>query len=104
MGMMKNYLLDLLQLCSDEQFGQDAVEWAIVSGFIRLTYDQEQDLLFIMGEPGKPETGQYPIIVDAFQRIVQENNEALIESYRPLLEELNRSIPLAMQTPVKRAA
>jgi len=38
MGMMKKYLLNLLTLCSDEQFGQDAVEWAIMNGNIHLTY------------------------------------------------------------------
>jgi hypothetical protein len=35
MGMMKNYVLTLLQQCSEKQFGQDAIEWAIVTGFGR---------------------------------------------------------------------
>jgi len=52
-------------------FGQEAVEWAILSGLITLTYDLEQDLRLIMGEPGKPETGAYPSIVEAFQRIIR---------------------------------
>ena len=67
MGMMKNYLLELLHLCSEHQFGQDAVEWAIVSGQIRLSYDQEADLRLIMGEPGKPETGQYDAILVGYR-------------------------------------
>ena len=44
MGMMKNYLLNLLQQCSEEKFGQDAIEWAIVSGLVRLTYDLDGDV------------------------------------------------------------
>jgi hypothetical protein len=44
MGMMKNYLLNLLQQCSEEKFGQDAIEWAIVSGRVRLTYDLDRDI------------------------------------------------------------
>jgi hypothetical protein len=71
MGMMKNYLLKLLSHCSDEQFGQDAVEWGITSGFIKLTYDLETDLRCIMGEPGKPETGAYPDLVEAYQRVIR---------------------------------
>ena len=30
MGMMKQYLLKLLQQCSEEKFGQDAIEWAVL--------------------------------------------------------------------------
>ena len=49
MGMMKNYLLQLLCLCSDQQFGQDAVERAIQTGRIQLTYDLDRDLQLILG-------------------------------------------------------
>jgi hypothetical protein len=104
MGMMKNYMLELLHRCSDQQLGQDAVEWAIVSGHIRLSYDLEADLRLIMGEPGKPETGKYPDLVEHYQRMVRQYNELLIESYQPLLEELLRPIPLAMQPPEQEAA
>jgi|SRR6516165_10327522 hypothetical protein len=44
MGMMKNYLLNLLQQCSEEKFGQDAIEWAVVSGLVRPTYDLDRDI------------------------------------------------------------
>ncbi|HVM50949.1 MAG TPA: hypothetical protein VMU04_23175 [Candidatus Acidoferrum sp.] len=91
---MKNYLLTLLEHCSEEQFGQDAVEWAIVTGFIQLSYDLEADLRLIMGEPGRPETGRYDDIVEAYQRVVRQNYQALIESYGPVLEGLNRPGPL----------
>jgi hypothetical protein len=95
MGMIKHYLLHLLTLCSDEQFGQDAVEWAIVSGWVKLSYKLDDDLRLIMGQPGQPETGQYDAICEGYRRVCQQNEEALIESYQPLLEELNRSVPLA---------
>ena len=43
MGSMKNYLLTLLQHCSEEQFGQDAIEHAILNGALELTYNLETD-------------------------------------------------------------
>jgi hypothetical protein len=48
MGMMKNYLLKLLEQCSVEQFGQDAIEWALVTGLVHLSYDSDQDVHSIM--------------------------------------------------------
>ena len=72
MGQMKNYLLRVLENCSDEQFGQDAVEWAITNGYIHLTYDLDTDLRQIMGEPGKPETGKYDEICGAYRRVLQD--------------------------------
>ena len=95
MGMMKKYLLNLLTLCSDEQFGQDAVEWAIMSGQLQSTYNLQEDLRLIMGEPGKPETGQYQALCDLWRRTCREHEAALLDSYQPLLEELNRSVPLS---------
>jgi hypothetical protein len=76
MGMMKNYLLNLMTACSDEKFGQDAVEWAIMTGRIHLTYDFQTDLRMIMGEPGKPETGQYDHICEAWRRTCRAHDEA----------------------------
>jgi hypothetical protein len=96
MSQMKNYLLMVLENCSEEQFGQDAVEWAIVSGLVHLTYNLQADLRLIMGEPGKPETGQYDAICAGYQKAYREQQDALVQGYRPLLEELNRSQPLAV--------
>jgi len=48
MGMMKNYLLKLLEQCSVEQFGQDAIEWALVTGLVHLSYDSDRDVHSIM--------------------------------------------------------
>jgi hypothetical protein len=60
MGMMKNYLLNLLQQCSEEQFGQDAVEWAIVSGRVHLTYDLNSDVRELMS--------RYDELIEAYRR------------------------------------
>ena len=73
MGMVKNYLTELICLCSDEAFGQDAVDWAIDTGLIVPTYNREQDLRTIMGEPGKPETGRYNEIVDAYREEIRDS-------------------------------
>lgn len=67
MGMIKNYLANLLCLCSEHEFGQDVVDWAIYTGRVRLSYDLDADLRLIMGEPGQPETGQYDNLVEAYQ-------------------------------------
>jgi len=62
MGMMKNYLLNLLQQCSEHQFGQDAIEWAIVSGFVRLTYDLDKDIRETMS--------RYDEIIEGYRRFL----------------------------------
>ncbi|HTB82244.1 MAG TPA: hypothetical protein VK742_01195 [Candidatus Sulfotelmatobacter sp.] len=41
---MKNYMLNLLQQCSEENFGQEVVEHAVVSNLLKLTYNLETDL------------------------------------------------------------
>jgi len=96
---MKNYLLTLLQQCSEEQFGQDAVEYAIVSGAVTLTYDLETDLRTIMGQPGKPETGQYDAICEAYQRVCRDLEQQTAEVMQPLIEEILRPVSLARQIP-----
>lgn len=60
MGMMKNYLLSLLRQCSEENFGQDAIEWAIVAGQVRLTYDLERDVRECMS--------RYDEIIEGYRR------------------------------------
>jgi len=96
MGMMKRYLENLVCLCSDEKFGQDAIEWAILSGHVKLTYVLQDDLVLIMGAPGQPDTGRYSQIVEAFQGEVSkgeisENESLLVESYAPLVEEIKKA-------------
>jgi hypothetical protein len=96
MGMTKNYLLKILENCSQHQFGQDAVEWAIVSGHVALTGDLETDLRAILGEPGKPETGRYDEFCEAWRRVCNDNEVTLMLSTAdPILEEMLRSVSLA---------
>jgi hypothetical protein len=60
MGMMKNYFLNLLEQCSEEKFGQDAIEWGVVSGLVQLTYDLERDVRETMS--------RYDEIIEAYRR------------------------------------
>ncbi len=75
MGMMKNYLLNLLQQCSEEQFGQDAIEWAIVSGFVTLSYNPDSDVHKIMSS--------YDDIIDAYRKARGQNNAQDVVSGLP---------------------
>ena len=95
MGLTKDYLLEIQQHCADELFGQEAVEWAIYSGWVKLTGNLQSDLVTIMGTPGQPETGLYDKIIVAYQRIANEHGRALAESYEAsgLLAEIMRPIP-----------
>ena len=68
MGQMKNYLLRILESCSDEAFGQEAIEWAILSGHLPLTYDLQADLIRIMGPPGFPALGEYDALCAAYRQ------------------------------------
>lgn len=77
--MLKRYVERLIQLCSEQAFGQDAVEWAIFSGHIKLTYNQDQDLKHIMAVVDEPE-GEKPMrrydqIIEAYRRVVNQHEE-----------------------------
>ena len=76
MGMMKNYVLTLLQECSEEQFGQDAVEWAIVAGHVRLSYERNADVRSIML--------RYDEIIEAYRRSKTQANEELRQAAAPM--------------------
>ena len=82
MGATKHYLNNVICACSDEKFGQDAVEYAIVMGHIHLTMDFERDVATIMS--------QYDEIADHYQREVNRNEALLLESYGPLFTEFGR--------------
>jgi hypothetical protein len=69
MGMMKNYVLTLLQQCSEEQFGQDAIEWAIDAGLVRLSYELDADVRSIMP--------RYDELIEAYRRSTALANEGL---------------------------
>ncbi len=83
MGMIKNYLLNLLQQCSEESFGQDAIEWAIMSGLVRLTYNLDQDIRECMS--------RYDEIIEAYRK------------YRHSLVETTRK-PAVQPAPMQRAS
>ncbi len=66
MGMLKNYVLNVLQHCSEEQFGQDAIEWAIESGFVTLSYQLDQDVRNIMSK--------YDAIIEGYRKATAQEN------------------------------
>lgn len=79
MGMMKNYLLELLHQCSVENFGQDAIEWAIVSGLVHLTYDLARDIHKVMS--------QYDKIIDAYRLALAK------EEHKTQRAPMERAVP-----------
>jgi hypothetical protein len=74
MGMMKNYLLTLLQRCSEEQFGQNVIEWAIVTGLVRLSYELDADVRSIMS--------RYDELIEAYR--LSRANEELRKASAPM--------------------
>jgi hypothetical protein len=85
MGMMKNYLLNVLQACSEQTFGQDAIEYAIQMGWVKLLYNLEADTKAIME--------QYDDIIEGYQRVVRQNQELLEASYEPLMAAIELDTP-----------
>ena len=90
MGCIKHYVGNLVCLCSDERFGQEAVETAIFNGRVLLTYKLEQDLELIMGPASLPakEPRLYDQLVEEYQAEVRRNLQALTPTYAPILEQL----------------
>ncbi len=93
--MIKRYVEHLILQCSDQSFGQQAVEWAILQGKIKLTYDLQTDLKAIHAPlPQEPvAAGEKPVtfydrIIEEYQVEVQGHTELLMQSYGPLLEEI----------------
>ncbi len=78
---MKDYLLKLLARCSDENFGQEAVEYAILQGHVQLSWDLETDLRLIMGQPGQPETGCYDKLCAKYRTVTRQHTETLVGLY-----------------------
>lgn len=83
--MMKNYLLNLLQQCSEHRFGQDAIEWAIVSGLVRLTYDLDRDIHETMSR---------------YDEIIEGYRESLADSAD---KPANQRAPMERAVPRRRA-
>ena len=122
----KRYLENLLHQSSDQQFGQDAIEYAIVSGTLQLTYHLPTDLHQIFdqrsnccdappqGELDHNHTGRcrhcgqtaafttrYDDFCENWRRQCRANEEALAASYEQsgLLEEILRPVPLSISVP-----
>ena len=84
------YLEKLVEQCSDQRFGQDAVQWAVMMDLVTISWtDIEADARLLMA--------QYDAICDAYQNDCRRNQALLAEAYRDsgLLEEILRPIPLA---------
>jgi hypothetical protein len=92
MAQIKNYLLDLLHHCSEEHFGQESIEWALVENKIILTYHLETDVAAIMP--------RYSEFIEAYQAKTREHGEALMAVYEAsgLLEEILRPQPIHSTT------
>jgi hypothetical protein len=93
MGMMKNYLLKLQEQCSVQQFGQDAIEWAVISGWIKLTYHLDDDVRIIMD--------QYDNLIDAYRQRESELAQAVEigSALNPLFEAILK--PYLLPKPYK---
>ncbi len=76
MGMMKNYILRLLEQCSEERFGQDAIEWAVVTGLVRLTYDFDRDVHESMS--------RYDEIIEAYRRSLAQAKDGVSKLHAPM--------------------
>jgi len=94
MGMMKNYVLTLLQQCSEKQFGQDAIEWAIVTGLVRLSYDLDTDVHSIMS--------RYDEIIEAYRKSNTVANEQLRQAPAPMKRATPGRQTKPAETSVKR--
>jgi hypothetical protein len=80
MGQAKNYLLNIICACSDQAFGQDAVEYATEMGWVTLTGNFEADVKMIMD--------QYDDLLDQYRAEVNRNEALLVDSYQPLLDAI----------------
>ena len=83
--MMKQYLLNLLHQCSEEKFGQDAIEWAVISGLVRLTYHLDDDVREVMT--------RYDEIIEAYRRSLAQ---------APLTPQISHA-PMERAVPKRRA-
>jgi hypothetical protein len=69
MGMMKNYLLTLVCECAPEnEFSQDAIEHAIATRLVHLTYSLEEDVVEIMS--------RYDEIIAAHHHFLRQEMDA----------------------------
>lgn len=80
----KSYLNDLVcEMFPDNGFAQDAIEFAILHGHVRVVMDREKDQRAIMDD--------YDRICELFHVEVQANRALLWESYLPMLEAIKEA-------------
>jgi Flp pilus assembly pilin Flp len=78
---MKDYLLRLLEQCApDNGFAQDAIEYAVVMGWVTLTENLIADVQTVMG--------QYDTLLTRYRSALNQNVTVLADSYQPLLNQL----------------
>jgi hypothetical protein len=94
MGMMKNYLLKLLQQCSEEKFGQDAIEWAVASGRVSLTYDFDRDIREAMS--------RYDEIIDGYRLALAQATHKPPNEIAPMERASPRRRVKAANPPIKK--
>ncbi len=94
MGMMKNYLLKVLHQCSEEKFGQDAIEGAIVSGLVRLSYDLDRDVRETMSRYDEIIEGYRLSLAQAARKVTNQHApmERAVPRRRAKADEANPSV------------
>jgi DnaJ-domain-containing protein 1 len=81
---VKHYLLRLITSCAPENtFARDAIEHAILKNRVKLTGELETDQQTILR--------RYDDIMEEYHQALHENQSLLLESYRPLIEKIQRS-------------
>lgn len=93
--MIKRYVENFITQCSDQKFGQDAVEWAILQGRLTLTFHLATDLAAVHAPlpaeaqtPGEKPLTRYDQLIEEFQLETRGQVELLMASYAPLLEQI----------------
>lgn len=78
-----NCLTAVVCQCADEKLPSDAIEWAILTGRIELTYtDLKADIKTVMDN--------YDTIISDYQRSIAEMEAQLVEIHSPLYAEIAR--------------
>lgn len=75
MGQVKHYMMDLVCQASDDIETQDATEFALFEGWVKITGNLERDVAAIRS--------QLPDILERFQIVARENTDN-----NPALQEL----------------
>lgn len=89
MSMQSEYLLSVLERCSEHSFGQDAIEHAITTGSIILTYDLDKDVQAVCA--------RYDAIVTDYQQFCHNHPRA-----ETAFVSSNRSTLVSRQTDERR--